>query len=701
MRNLFLYIAVLLLGVSNGFAQILQNANWVFPGNGGLNFNLALPQPQPLPLGLLNYTEQGNSNASASDQAGNLLFYTDGFTVWNNTNQILTNGTGLLYNLGDFSQNIVIVPNPSDINKFYIVTISSGQLLNGDLHGLRYSEVDMTDGFGIVTNMNTALPDDSGFLIDDDYFQNFGKITTARHSNGFHFWIIVEIGSEIYSYLVNNQGIQPPITSISPLPPTLYLNTNGNSLTSGNGPMKISPDNSRILIGYTEILNQNGSDPTGRIYEGIFNNTTGHVSNYIQLEVPVNITEALQAAEFSPNNLTVYRYYGSDLVSEGVLVSSIVDFNGVWIQQHLETFNTVDINCLQRAIDGRIYFTQVSTLSGQNPFFLGVINNPNQVPYNIQTASINAGATSFIQASLPTWVHFQPLCGEITGLVKVGCTLQWDDTAASYIIEVVADNQCHLASNSADAYGNTFGSITTSNNFIDINNLGEIAQIKQFRWRIRTECGIWSDWCCIDNFLNNSCLYPISFPNGSCFYDSQPCNAEYNLNITQEVFATENNEEQAANVITASNIINSGATADYHAGIAVVLSNGFHAETGSVFRGYIEDCVSNSSRMSNSENNKKNTNIDRSKDHISATKTINKSLKIYPNPSTSFTEISVESTKINYVRVSSMEGKVIFNQRIESNAYYLLDTSSFSKGIYILSVETNDGKIYCEKLIKY
>lgn len=88
MRNglLFLLLFFTLAGNAQGEAS-----NWYFGQNAGLKF---MPNGTVIPLsdGQLN-TEEGCS--SISDTNGNLLFYTDGKTVWDKNHIIMPNGTDL------------------------------------------------------------------------------------------------------------------------------------------------------------------------------------------------------------------------------------------------------------------------------------------------------------------------------------------------------------------------------------------------------------------------------------------------------------------------------------------------------------------------------------------------------------------------------------------------------------------------------
>ena len=108
--------------------------------------------PVALTNGALTTTE---GVATISDNSGNLLFYTNGITVWNRNHLIMTNGSGLL---GDFSstQSAIIVQKPLSTNIYYIFTSDN----DAGPDGIRWSEVDMnlSSGLGaITTNKNIAL----------------------------------------------------------------------------------------------------------------------------------------------------------------------------------------------------------------------------------------------------------------------------------------------------------------------------------------------------------------------------------------------------------------------------------------------------------------------------------------------------------------------------------------------------------------
>jgi len=111
-----LYTLALVLLASSAYSQ--GEANWwYFGNNAGIHF---APVATNVTGGALNTTE---GVASISDAAGNLLFYTDGVTVYNSTHTTMTNGIGLL---GDASstQSAIIVKQPGSSSLNWKFTVA-------------------------------------------------------------------------------------------------------------------------------------------------------------------------------------------------------------------------------------------------------------------------------------------------------------------------------------------------------------------------------------------------------------------------------------------------------------------------------------------------------------------------------------------------------------------------------------------------
>src|ERR1700733_15315002 len=77
--------------VNSDAQSVLNQTNiWYFNFNCGMDFNSGTPVS--LNNGAM-YTDEGCT--SISDSSGNLLFYSDGVTVYNANHLIMQNGTGL------------------------------------------------------------------------------------------------------------------------------------------------------------------------------------------------------------------------------------------------------------------------------------------------------------------------------------------------------------------------------------------------------------------------------------------------------------------------------------------------------------------------------------------------------------------------------------------------------------------------------
>ena len=99
----YIYIIVL-------FYQIVAAQNegniWYFGYGAGIDFNSG--SPVPISDGQLN-TEEGC--ASISDENGDLLFYTDGTTVYNKSHSPMVNGTNLLADSSATQSSIILKKN--------------------------------------------------------------------------------------------------------------------------------------------------------------------------------------------------------------------------------------------------------------------------------------------------------------------------------------------------------------------------------------------------------------------------------------------------------------------------------------------------------------------------------------------------------------------------------------------------------------
>ena len=326
-----------------------ETAKWYFGKKAGLDF-LTLP-----PAIITGSMHSFYCSSSISDPGGNLLFYTDGDTIWNQSHSIMASGTGLL--MGDDPlQPTLIVKKPGSTAQYYVFTCQGPSASPG----LCYSIVDMSlaAGQGSVTVKNMTLyPGASG-----------AGLTGTRHCNGVDFWIVIHDGgntsNNFRSFLLTSSGI-------SPLP---VISSVGNPMTVTNtkGTLKISPNGKKL--GWTTMA------PSGiRTYD--FNNSTGQVSN----EMILNISAAY-SCEFSPNSVLFYAQMQSAGSNGFIGQFSLCNNNLlVNVSGNFSALGAI-YGAMQVALDGKIYVRNFT-----DPNYLSIINNPNVIGLgcNFSNASIN------------------------------------------------------------------------------------------------------------------------------------------------------------------------------------------------------------------------------------------------------------------------------------------------------------------------
>ena len=167
MKKILLAYGLLLIA-SACFAQG-ENNQWCFGNLCGLDFNSGSP------VAFNSQVNTTEGSASIADASGNLLFYTDGITVWNQNHVAMPNGTGLSGGISS-TQSAVIVQQPQTPGIYYIFTTAEAQ----GAQGFCYSIVDMSlqAGLGDVTTKNVQL-----------FTPSAEKVCATKHNNGVDIWI--------------------------------------------------------------------------------------------------------------------------------------------------------------------------------------------------------------------------------------------------------------------------------------------------------------------------------------------------------------------------------------------------------------------------------------------------------------------------------------------------------------------------------
>ena len=311
-----------------------EAANWYFGDQAGIKFN---PDGS---ITTLNDSAMLAPQGSAvlSNSSGQLLFYTNGDTVYNKNHQVMPNGDGLI---GSFesSQPAIIIQKPGSTNLYYIIAVDASYFYSV---GLSYSVVDINldGGLGDVTTEKN--------IIITGGARNY--LSVVKQANNVDYWIITHIQNtnSYYVFSLTNSGI-----NTTPIISTLGLVSDFDAA----GYLKFSPSGNKLV--------RTGSygNTYGLLFD--FDTNTGLLSNQILL-TDGSYIDGVIGAEFSPNGEVLYLA-GTENVRQ-------FDLTAADIPNSLQTlFVAQTISALQLGPDNKIYIGRAVEDK------LCVINNPNQL----------------------------------------------------------------------------------------------------------------------------------------------------------------------------------------------------------------------------------------------------------------------------------------------------------------------------------
>lgn len=339
---------------------------WYFGENAGLDFNSGVPLP------LTNSQMDTHEGCAVlSNSAGQMIFYSNGVTVWNKNHQIMLNGSGLLGNESS-TQSCVIVPKPGSTSLYYIFTTTD----EGNSDGFKYSVVDMTldGGLGAVTNEKNV----------DIYTPTSEKLTVVKHSNKIDYWIITHgwNNKKFYSYLLKSTGLDyvPVVSNIGTVIPRPFIGTGGDAA----GVMKVSPDGSKLVACHSNL-------EIAELFD--FDNTTGKISNNQILSSGQN---ALYGAEFSVDNKVLYISRHGKIAQYDLTANPISSSEFVLNAND----NSSSAISMQLGPDNKIYVALIFSNK------IAVINKPEVLGAgcDFQNSSIDLGGR-MCKSGLPTFVQ--------------------------------------------------------------------------------------------------------------------------------------------------------------------------------------------------------------------------------------------------------------------------------------------------------
>lgn len=367
----FLMIIPLLL-----FSQ-RENDNWYFGNQAAVNF----ANPNPV---VLNNSQMDAIEAcgTVSDANGNLLFYTNGETVWDREHQVMQNGSGLG---GDSSsQQLAIVKHPGNPNQYFIITTADNSIGSSNTNTtIEYSIVDMSQGnIGNGGPLGAVLPNFTNIPIVDSFGNSFQSeaVTVVSNTSNQSYWVLIPNGTRMYGYAIDNNGFNngnPVVSNLNfPVP---LVNPNYYSV-------KASPK-IKNAVNYTHLVCISLWNPDTNLRNQVysFNSLNGSFTNDFSLMV-----NGLGAylPEFNKDGSVLFlgyqNIYAVDLLTS---TSSNVNFATIFTGTGSPYFG------IQRNRKGEIYISRI----GQQ--FLGRINDPDgnifNMSVNMSALNLNNGSTMF------------------------------------------------------------------------------------------------------------------------------------------------------------------------------------------------------------------------------------------------------------------------------------------------------------------
>lgn len=283
---------------------------------------------------------ENESSSSICDTNGNMLFYSNGITLYNRYNKVVKNGNGLGFPLGlpnetSSYQGTLLLKHPDNDSLIYLFSTDNQGRGGGLVYAIIKVHGNKDSGEVLQKKIKLISP------INE-------PINAVNHSNGRDIWIVCHSYAQdyFYSFLLSKNGVIscPIITQIG----AYHYESGGDAQVA----LKFAPSGKLItqhqrLWGNTETFYFNNED--GSLVDTLYNN-------------PLNIAFGF---EFSPNSRYLYvRQADSGLIQ--------IDMN-LKTKTRLTAFNQIKLPIqMQKGPDGKIYGAIYKSRD------LFVINEPNK-----------------------------------------------------------------------------------------------------------------------------------------------------------------------------------------------------------------------------------------------------------------------------------------------------------------------------------
>ena len=406
-------IIVLYLAIFGQKSNAQNERNiWYFGDQAGIDFTNSLPESidnnnieRNIVFGVI---EGPNNIICASDDEGNLLFYSDGRVFRNKLHQNMLNSPTIAYL--DFYSQAAVIRDPGNPNRYYVfVTIQDIQ--DSFRSKLTYTIVDMS----LNNGLGGLVPDQTHVVMTTQKGQH---MTTAQHANGRDTWLITIRNGIFFSYLITENGIvNSPVTSTVDISPF----SDNDSLSVGM--METSPNNKLIAVGFPILQ---------KISLFGFDNLTGRLDLIFEdKNLDQFIPEFPQIAPISPEFSKDSKVLYVAFTDGGIQQYDISNLN--FIPEEIQ-ISGGSYPYIKRGPDGKIFTIQNGQAS------IGAINLPTNLGlacnFNSSVLSLSrpnlVDLPTFLSPKFPEGISFINICeGEttqinFTGTFREVTRIEWD-----------------------------------------------------------------------------------------------------------------------------------------------------------------------------------------------------------------------------------------------------------------------------------
>lgn len=737
---------------------VSPQGTWITGYSNLLSFSSGVPAFDPwFPL---NQSLQV-SDAIQNDASGNPLFYTNKVDVYDNTyNSINTGGTPIALdtwgNGAGFSA--MIVPKPNQSGKYYIFanTTRYAEPAFESYHGFRFSEIEVVSGSAVMNSIRQPIFDStmgSFFQVQQGAFYGGEGVTAIKKNTSSadqSYWIIttlkgVDDKTYIVVFLFGKNGalsyfshfLSPKNYSISTV--ALEASPNGNKIFMYNDGYA----DSSYILDFNKALGII-SDP-----KEITINTLGAVegasfspdSNLLYYTEAQKILYQVNLNSLNPNQTKIVivdeqpprQLTQMQLGPDGKVY---LDGYGTDCLKVIHKPNQLCTPTDYNKCDYYLYGPKLT--SGYPETGSGMPNNIDAQPTTAYPN--NMTSISYYLTGCNTYKFFPDYYGTVfswdfgdtgsgsfntstaanpTHTFTVGTAPQYTYTvtlknSAGTVIaqrQVIIDNPIYTITGSTATCSTSMDNATS--NIINLFDGDTVV------WSITggsiqsggNQSNVMAHWTTLPGTLTATvttkagCTKTVSVTiNQLC------CQENITLSTTESTTTTTYNANNSVTTNT-NYVLNSGYTSTLKSGNTIVLKQNSHIKSGSSFLAILETCEGN--QLVNKSipiveaiaQPVKETDYSRPLHDESALEEgienglIKNSISLYPNPSSKLVTLYSTAEIIKRVTVISTDGKQILSEAANDTSYQL-NVSNFSKGIYIISIETAKGEIVSKKLIK-